>query len=172
MWSHWKAVGCRRLDDSEKTASRNVIVQLRGPERAGGVGSYGKEWDWLCSAIDCIQHLFSCLVSVSRFYYLRACCEQVLLSAASVALYAQNLENCRVRSRCNLVVICLMVNARTGWKLLTFDLDLWPWELFAYLFSLAVLMSSSIKSFRCFNVATTFSVWRYIFRVSRSPSSF
>jgi len=28
------------------------------------------------------------------------------------------------------------VNARGGWKLVTFDLDLWPWELFSYLFNL------------------------------------
>jgi len=39
-----------------------------------------------------------------------------------------------LRNQCNLVGICLMGNARSTWKLTTFDLDLWPWELFSYFF--------------------------------------
>jgi len=33
-------------------------------------------------------------------------------------------------------------------------------------------MSSYIRSFGCLNIATSFSVWRYIFKMSRSPLSF
>jgi len=62
----------------------------------------------------------------------------------------------------NLVRICPMVS----WKLVvTFDLDIWPWELCKY-------TSSTVSSFKCLNPATSFSAWRYIFRISRSPSSF
>jgi len=40
----------------------------------------------------------------------------------------------KTRSWCNLVVICAMVNARSGWKLVRFDLDIWLRELFSYFF--------------------------------------
>jgi len=50
----------------------------------------------------------------------------------SVCTKSQKLLN---RNWCSLVVICTMVNARSDWKLPTFNLDLWPWELFSYFFS-------------------------------------
>jgi len=37
-----------------------------------------------------------------------------------------------IRNWCNLVGICPMVSARSAWKLVTFDLDLWTWEIFSY----------------------------------------
>jgi len=40
------------------------------------------------------------------------------------------------QNRCNSVSIRPMVNARSGWKLVTFDFKLWPWELFSYFFYL------------------------------------
>jgi len=39
-----------------------------------------------------------------------------------------------VENRCNLVGICLTGNARSIGKLVTFDFDLWPWELFTRIF--------------------------------------
>jgi len=53
---------------------------------------------------------------------------------------------------CNLVGICAMGNARSGWKLMTFDLDLWPWVLFSYFSNwdytfLMALLSNVIQSF-------------------------
>jgi len=76
-----------------------------------------------------------------------------------------------IRSWCNFEGICSMGNARNVSKLVTFDLDLGPWELYSY-FSFAVYVSSTVKSFKCLNLATSFAVWRYIFGISRSPSSF
>jgi len=61
------------------------------------------------------------------------CCQQVLLLAASVCLsVTTQSRKLQIRNWCNLVGMCPTVNARSGWKLVTFDLDLWPWELFSY----------------------------------------
>jgi len=59
----------------------------------------------------------------------------------------------------NLVGICPMTNARSGSKLVTFDRNLWHWGLFSY-FSIHNGFTWQLQ------------VWRYIFRISRSPSSF
>jgi len=67
-------------------------------------------------------------------------CDSVCLC---VRLPAQNLKN-------------YCVNARSDWKLVTFDLDLWPWELFSY-FLFYIHISSIINSFECLNLATNFS---------------
>jgi len=92
-----------------------------------------------------------------------------------------------IRNWCNLEGICRTVNARSDWKLATFDLDLWPWEPVSYLvtfcldlwfwelfsyFLFTIHISSTFGSFECINLATSFSVWRYIFRISRLSSSF
>jgi len=76
-----------------------------------------------------------------------------------------------VRNWCNLIETCPMVNARSVWNVVTFDPDLWPWELFSY-FLFGIHISYIIGSFECRNLATSFSVQRYIFRISKSPSSF
>jgi len=60
-------------------------------------------------------------------------CESVSLWVC--ALSAENIELLLVGNRCNLVEICQMGNARSVWKLVTFDLDFWPWELFSYFFN-------------------------------------
>jgi len=65
---------------------------------------------------------------------------------------------------CNMVGICSLVNARSAWKLITFDLDLWPWEF--------VFFEIQAIPFECLDLATSFSVWRYIFKISRSRFSF
>jgi len=41
-----------------------------------------------------------------------------------VCLFAQNLKKLPISNQCNLVGICPTVNARSVWKLVTFDLDL------------------------------------------------
>jgi len=95
----------------------------------------------------------------------------VLRAGIGVCVSAQKSRKLQIRNRCNLVGICLMVNARSGWKLVTFDCDLWPWELFLD-FSFAMHISSTVGSFECLYLATSFLVWRYNFRISGSPSSF
>jgi len=66
-----------------------------------------------------------------------------------------------LRTWCNLVGVCPMVNARSDWKLMTFDFDLWPWGLFFYLSIHAIY-------FEWLYWETSFSVWRYVFIISRS----
>jgi len=69
-----------------------------------------------------------------------------------------------VGNRCNLVGICPMGDAKSDWKLVTFDLDLWPWELFSYFLKIQAIY------FEWLDLATSFSVWRHIFRISRLVS--
>jgi len=60
------------------------------------------------------------------------CCEQVLFFVASVCVSVRTKSRkLLIRNWCNLVGVCPMVNARSGWKLVTFDL-----ELFSYFFHL------------------------------------
>jgi len=63
-----------------------------------------------------------------------------------------------IRNWCKLVGICPIVNSRSIWKLVTFDLDL----------------ESYFRIFPAHAIpfATSFLVWRYIFRISRSLFSF
>jgi len=70
-----------------------------------------------------------------------------------------------VRNLCNLVRICPMVNAKSGWKLVTLDFDLDLDSYFRIFLIQAIL-------FEWLYLSASFSVWRYIFRISRSPSSF
>jgi len=57
------------------------------------------------------------------------CCEQVLFLAASVCLFVRTKSRkLPIRDRCNLVWMCPKVNAKSVSKLVTLDLDLWPWE--------------------------------------------
>jgi len=103
--------------------------------------------------------------------YLHARCEQVLFLETSVCVCVSvrmKSPKLLVRNRCNLVQICPTMNARNVWKLVTFDVDLWPRELFSYFFSLLC----SVRSSGCLNIATSFLAWRCIFRISRSLSSF
>jgi len=71
-----------------------------------------------------------------------------------------------MRNWCNLVGICPMWNAKSGWKFVTFDLDIWPWELFSYFFLIWAIL------FEWLYLATSFSVWKYIFGISGSNFSF
>jgi len=70
-----------------------------------------------------------------------------------------------IRNWCYLIRICPMVKARSGWKLVTFDLDLWPWELFSY-------FSAQAVPFEWLYLATSFLALWYNFRISRSRFSF
>jgi len=65
-----------------------------------------------------------------------------------------------IENWCKLVRICPVVNARSGWKLVTFDLDLWSWELVWY-FSFYIW--SVIRRFE-----GTFSQYLNHLRVARS----
>jgi len=75
-------------------------------------------------------------VDLSVTYYLRTCCEPVcfwqrLCVCVSVHTKSQKLL---FRNWCNLAGICPVMNAKSDWKSVTFDLDLWPWEVFSYFF--------------------------------------
>jgi len=69
-----------------------------------------------------------------------------------------------IRNWCNLVGICPTVNARSGSKMVTFDLEL---ESYFRTFSSQAIYSEWLNP-----PATSSSFWRYIFRISRSRSSF
>jgi len=77
-------------------------------------------------------------------------CPSVPLFVSLCASVRRKFEKLPVGRRCSLVGIWAMVNVRGGWKLVTFDLDLWPWELFPYFFNsgnnfwMALLYSNSI----------------------------
>jgi len=101
--------------------------------------------------------IFTCAHAASKY-----CLWRRLSGCASVRTKSRKLL---LRNWCNLVRMCPMVNARRGSKLLTFDLDLWHWELFLYFLNSAIYLEG-------LDLATSFSVWRYIFRISRSQFSF
>jgi len=65
------------------------------------------------------------------------------------------------RNWCSLVGICPMVNARSGWWLVTFDLESY----------FCIFLIQGIY-FEWLYLATLFSVWRHIFRISRSRFNF
>ena len=70
------------------------------------------------------------------------CCKQVLFLPASTSLSVRRKsKKLLVVNRCNLVGICLMGNPRSGWNFMTFDLDLWPWELLSHFFQLRLYLS-------------------------------
>jgi len=105
--------------------------------------------------------------------YLRACCEQVLFLAtfvsfvcASVCLFVRTKsQKLLIRNWRNFVGICPLVNARSVWKFVIFDLDL-DFESYFRTFSIQSIC------FEWLDLATLFSVWRCIFRTSRSRFSF
>jgi len=72
------------------------------------------------------------------------------------------------RNWCNLVEICPTINAKSVWKLVIFDLDLWPWELWSYF----RIFPAQVIPFEWLYLANSFLVWGYIFRTSRSWFSF
>jgi len=105
------------------------------------------------------------------FCYLRACCEQVLFLATSVCLsvslvyesVSRKYWKLLVRNWCNLIGI---YPHGEHWKWFKVA-DIWPmtWELLSY-------FSSSGYTFWMASLTTLFSVWWYIFRMSRSWYSF
>jgi len=101
----------------------------------------------------------------SRYCFWRRLCVYLCV-CASVHTKSRKLliRNCHW---CNLVAICPILNARSGWKLMTFDLDLWGFdlELFSYFFIYHIYLIH--LSFECLNLATSFSACRYILRISR-----
>jgi len=66
-----------------------------------------------------------------------------------------------VGNQCNLVGICHIVNARSDWKLETFDLG-----------SYFCTFSIQAIYFEWLDPATSISVWRHVFWISRSHFSF
>jgi len=81
---------------------------------------------WLCKD-QAVTHYLRASYAASRYCFWRRLCVCVSVRRKSRKLLVGNW--------CNLVGICLMVNARINWKLVTFDLDLWPWEFFFFFFS-------------------------------------
>jgi len=86
----------------------------------------------------------------------------VMCYAARARLEWPGWKGCR--NQCKLVGICPMVSARSGWKLVTFDLDLWT----CYF---RIFLIQAIP-FEWLYLATLFSVCRYICRISRPRFSF
>jgi len=111
-----------------------------------------------------MTHLLPACIPVSRMSLpaSRYCFWRCLCVCASVRTKSQKLI---IRNWCNLVGMCPMVNARSGSKLVTFDFDLWPWELFSN-FSMQGIY------FEWLDLATSFSVWIYTFRISSPRFSF
>jgi len=64
-----------------------------------------------------------------------------------------------VGNRYNLVGICLMLNARSDWKLMTVELD-------------SIFVPTQAITFEWRDLARPSSVWRYALRMSVSRSSF
>jgi len=93
------------------------------------------EWPLLCGHRRYTLLLLLLLSLLLTLYFLRTCCEQALSLAASVCESACLSQKLLIGNLCNVVAIRPMRNARTSWKLVTFDLDLWPWELFLCFFS-------------------------------------
>jgi len=60
-------------------------------------------------------------------------CLSVRVSAVCVR-WPHKSRKLLIRNWCkpNLVEMCPTVNTRSVWKLVTFDFDLWPWELFSF----------------------------------------
>jgi len=83
-----------------------------------------------------------------------------LTVCVSVCLCAvrTNSRKLLIRNWCNLVGICLMVNARSNWKLVTFD------ESYIRIFPAQAILLEWLY------LATSFLVRWYIFRISRSGS--
>jgi len=81
--------------------------------------------------------------------------KQVSFLAACVCVFVY--VRLLITNWCNLVGIWAMVNAKRWRNLATFDLNLWSWELFSYFFSTQALP--------WLDLATSLSVWRYIFRI-------
>jgi len=65
--------------------------------------------------------IFTCVNTATRY-----CFCQRLWVCASVCRKSWNRL---IGNWCNLVGICLIENAGSDWKLVTFDLDLWPWAI-------------------------------------------
>jgi len=85
------------------------------------------------------------------------CCEQLSLLAAFVCVFClcvcpPKISKTTDQNWCNFVGICPIVNARSGWKLVTFDLDL---ESYFRIFYLPYNVSSTVRSFECLNPATS-----------------
>jgi len=79
-----------------------------------------------------------------------------IVLATSVCLVCKKSQKLLGGNGCNLVGVCLMVNARSGLKLVTFDLD----SYFHFLLNHAM-------PFKWLYLATSLSVRRYTFRISR-----
>jgi len=78
----------------------------------------------------------------------------------SVRLSVRTKSRKLIRNWCNLVGICPVMNHRSNPNLVKFDLDLGPWEHFCT-FSIQTIY------FEWLDLAALFSVWGYIFRISR-----
>jgi len=108
--------------------------------------------------------IITCTHAASKYCFCRHLCLCICASVCvSVCTKSWKLL---IRNWCNLVGICPMVKARSVWKLVIFDLDFSPWDIFPNF--------SNSSSFECLKLAASFSAWRYILeylshlRVSRS----
>jgi len=89
--------------------------------------------------LDLLQRSDVLQLAVQLFKYLPArqlCCKQVLFLVASVCTKSRQLP---VGNWCNLVGICPTVNTRSGYKLVTFDLERYFGIFSAYTFRMALL---------------------------------
>jgi len=114
------------------------------------ISETGTQW-FVCLSV-CV--LFTCELAMSRYFWWH------LFVHLSIHTNSRKLL---IRNWYNLVEICPMVNARIDWNLvaLTFDRE-----------SYFCTSSTQAIYFEWLGLVTLFSVWRYIFRISRSRSSF
>jgi len=69
---------------------------------------------------------------------------------------------------CIFVKICPMGNARGGWKLVTFNIDLWPWKLFSYFIQFRLYILNGLTWQLHFQFGDTSSEYLHHGWVSRS----
>jgi len=123
----------RTLVPGRMTFSRQVpVFRITWPKNLGFLDIMDSSRLILVSAL-CTRYLPARqLCRKSRYWFCRWLCVR-----ASIFMSVRT--KCRkltVKIECNSVGIWITVNAGSGWKLVTFDLDLWPWELFrTYIYS-------------------------------------
>lgn len=89
-----------------------------------------------------------------------------------MSAYTRKLHNyCMVRNWHNLICLVIMANPGSDWILVTFNVDLWPWEL-RYVCILYKNLGVNFWSLWPSSVIFAVEVGVYIFRIPGSRSSF
>jgi len=92
--------------------------------------------------------------AASRYCFWRRLCVRLSVRTPSRKLL--------IRNWCNSVGIWNTASARSVWKMMTFDNDLWPWEI------IFIFFATRATTIQWLDLAISFSVWRCIFTISIS----